>query len=210
MRTARAIPAAALAAATTLAAGCVERRFVIESNVPNAQVYIDDRPIGAAPADDKFDYYGYYNVTLVHPNFAPVKKRVRVRPPWYAYPPFDLLAECVWPFHIEDVRTYHFEMTEPQQVPGGTLIESADKLRGQGWSLPAPQHPQPEKDAPPRGPGPAPLPTPTPVPGPAPAPLQTPTPLWPAGPPTGPSAGAPPLVPSVQPSEYTPPRSFLR
>ena len=76
MRAARAIPSALLLAALA-AAGCVDRRFVIESNVPNAQVYIDNRPVGAAPVNAPFDYYGYYNVTLVHPDFATTNKRMR-------------------------------------------------------------------------------------------------------------------------------------
>ncbi|MFO0826312.1 MAG: PEGA domain-containing protein [Gemmataceae bacterium] len=68
--------------------GCVERRFIIESNVPNAQVFIDDQPIGAAPAHSSFEYYGHYTVTLVHPGYETVSKRVHVRAPWYAYPPW--------------------------------------------------------------------------------------------------------------------------
>ena len=35
--------------AVVCVAGCVDRRFVIESNIPNAQVYIDDRPDRCRP-----------------------------------------------------------------------------------------------------------------------------------------------------------------
>jgi len=61
-----------VAGAVLLAAtGCggVNRRFVIESNVPNAQVYINNHPVGAAPAHATFEYYGYYNIELVHPDY---------------------------------------------------------------------------------------------------------------------------------------------
>src|SRR5438132_1165351 len=42
------------AAAAATGCGGVSRRFVIESNVPNAQVYIDDKPVGPAPAHAQF------------------------------------------------------------------------------------------------------------------------------------------------------------
>lgn len=142
MRTGRVIPTIGLLTAA-LTAGCVDRRFVIESNVPNAQVFIDNKPVGAAPVDAPFEYYGYYNITLVHPNYAPLVKRTRVRPPWYAYPPFDFFAEVLWPFRIEDTRRYFFRMEQSLQVPTGTLVGNADQLRQRGWALPEPPpHPQ--------------------------------------------------------------------
>ena len=97
------------------AAGCVDRKFVVESNVPNAQVYVDDQPIGAAPAYTPFEYYGYYKVTLVHPGYETSVNRVHVIAPWYAYPPFDFFAEVLWPFHIRDTRRYYFELHDQQK-----------------------------------------------------------------------------------------------
>jgi hypothetical protein len=120
------------------AAGCVERRFVIESNVPNAQVFIDNKQVGAAPAYSQFEYYGYYNITLVHPGYQTVTKRVHVAAPWYAYPPIDFLAEVLWPFHVEDVRRHHIVMEPAPQTRLDDLIGAADALRQRGWSLPSP------------------------------------------------------------------------
>src|SRR5580704_17033453 len=57
----------AVVLALVAATGCVERRFIIESNVPNALVYIDDNLVGAAPAHASFEYYGNYNITIIHP-----------------------------------------------------------------------------------------------------------------------------------------------
>ena len=148
--------------ATVLAAlacaGCVDRRFVIESNVPNAQVYIDDRPIGAAPAHSSFEYYGDYTVTLVHPGYETLTRRVHVAAPWYAYPPFDFLAEVVWPFHIRDRRYYYFDMFESTKTRTDDLLNAADSLRGRGYNLPAPERPalprpQPAPQPPPTDPG---------------------------------------------------------
>lgn len=182
MTTPRALRWAVLLAALA-ATGCggVSRRFVIESNVPNAQVYIDDKPVGPAPAHAQFEYYGYYTVTLVHPGYEPVRHRVHVAAPWYAYPPFDFLAEVLWPFKIEDVRRQYYELQPAQQVPTDELIHNADELRQRGWNLRPPSRP----DGTP--PGAVPLPPPTPIP---PGATQLPSPN--------------PLVPSVQPTGYGP------
>lgn len=166
-----------IAAALTalLAAGCVDRRFVIHSNVPNAQVFIDDSPLGAAPAYSSFEYYGYYTVTLVHPGYETQSQRVHVTAPWYAYPPFDFLAEVVWPLHIRDTRHYHFELQPATKPRIEDLITGAENLRARGWSLP-----QADQPAAPRG-QPEALPPPTSAP---------------VVPPGGPAPG---LVPSVRP-----------
>jgi hypothetical protein len=191
MRIARTVRVAGLLAVLTALTGCVDRKFVIESNVPNAQVYIDNRSIGAAPAYAPFEYYGYYTITLVHPGYETVVKRVKVEAPWYAYPPFDFFAEAVWPFPIRDTRRYYFEMYESAQTRTDDILNAADALRQRGQLLPPPERPaEPRPGQPPAGPiigppvapGATPLPPPTPLPG--------------AGP-------APGVVPSVQPG-YTP------
>lgn len=164
-------------------AGCVDRKFVIESNVPNAQVYIDNKPVGAAPAYSPFEYYGNYTITLVHPGYETIVKRVHVTAPWYAYPPFDFLAEVVWPFQIRDTRRYYFEMFEAAQTRTDDILNAADALRQRGMLLPPAERP-----AAPRQPR-------QPV-------IQPPVAPAPSVPPgTGPAPG---VVPSVTPG-YTPP-----
>ena len=135
------IVAAGLALLAGTGCGGVERRFVIESNVPNAQVYINNRSIGAAPAHAPFEYYGYYNIELVHPDFQRETHRVQVRAPWYGYPPFDFLVGVIWPFHVEDVRRYNFELKPIVRTDTGELIQNAENLRQRGADLPAPEHP---------------------------------------------------------------------
>jgi hypothetical protein len=143
-------------------AGCVDRRFVIESNVPNAQVLIDNRPIGAAPAHTPFEYYGYHTVTLIHPGYETLTRRVHVTAPWYAYPPFDFFAEVLYPGHIRDTRRYYFELYEATKTRTDDLLNAADALRMRGMNLPAPERPALPRSQP------APSPQPVPPPGPAP------------------------------------------
>jgi len=156
----------AVGLAVLAGSGCggVNRRFVIESNVPNAQVYINNRSVGAAPAHAQFEYYGYYNIELVHPDYERETRRVHIRAPWYAYPPFDFLVEVVWPLRIEDVRRLQFEM-RPRVLPDtGELINQAEELRQRGWNLPAPEHPAQPKPDPDIVPPASPLPPPSPIP----------------------------------------------
>lgn len=121
--------------------GCVERRFVIETNIPNAQVYINEQPIGAAPAHMPFEYYGYYTITLTHPGYETLRQRVHVVAPWYAYPPLDFLAEVLWPFPIRDVRRYYFELQPARQPNREELLQRAEQLRQRGQNLPLPARP---------------------------------------------------------------------
>lgn len=160
---------------TPLLTGCVDRRFVIDSNIPNAQVYIDNRPIGAAPAYSSFEYYGHYNITLVEPGYETINQRVHVRAPWYAYPPFDFIAEVVWPFHIQDTRRYHFELKPAVATRVDDLVNQADALRVRGMNLPAPECPAEPKAG-------------------------TLPPVV-VAPPAGPNPGSPGLVPSVTPPQ---------
>lgn len=177
--------------ALLVATGCVDRRFIIESNVPNAQVYIDNQPVGAAPAHASFEYYGYYNITIIQPGYETINQRVHVTSPWYGYPPFDFLTEVLWPFHIHDTRRYYFELHEITKTRVDDLINNADALRDRGHNLPLPKEPAATK-----------LP-----PGPIVQPQPGPT-VLPLAPSTGPQAGsvappvgpqASPLVPSVGP-----------
>src|SRR5436190_16711517 len=92
------------AGAAAALAGCVDRRFVVETNVPGAQVSWDGVPIGPSPADSRWEYAGYYEFKAVAPGYEPLTQRVLFAPKWYQYPPFDFVAEVLWPFRVEDVR----------------------------------------------------------------------------------------------------------
>jgi hypothetical protein len=178
------------------ATGCVDRRFIIESDVPNAQVIINDKAVGAAPAHSTFEYYGTYDITLVHPGYETRSERVRVSSPWYGYPPFDFLAEVVWPLHIQDTRRYFFHLQESPPTRTDELINNAEALRQRGYELPQPADPAPPKAAPNSplpGPG-VPSVLPPAIP---PQPGAT-LPPGPGGPAGGPVPGG--IVPSVAPA----------
>src|SRR5262249_15529581 len=97
--------------AASLSTGCVERRYVINSDPPGALVYRDGRPIGTTPVDDAFIYYGKYHFTLVKDGYETLHVEEDFASPWYEYPPLDFFAENVWPWKIRDVRrpNYHLQ-----------------------------------------------------------------------------------------------------
>ncbi len=123
-------------AAAGLTAGCVDRRFVVETNVPGAQVAVDGVPIGPSPTDARWEYAGCYEFTAVAPGYQPLTQRVRFRPKWYNFPPFDFLAEVVWPFRIEDVRRVQLTLEPVRPVNPLELVNRADALRARGLNLP--------------------------------------------------------------------------
>jgi hypothetical protein len=177
--------------------GCVDRRFIVESNVPNSQVYIENHSVGAAPSYSSFDYYGYYTITIVHPGYETLNERVRVVAPWYAYPPFDFVVEALWPFHVRDKRRYYFELHEITKPRVDDLVRNAESLRQRASEMPAPEHPAPPKT--PANPPVQPQTAPTVPPGPQTGPI-----VPPVGPQSGPIVPQPgpqigPLVPNVGP-----------
>src|SRR3954468_23914678 len=93
-----------LASTVALATGCVDRRFVVATNVPAAQVYVDGHALGPAPVDGRFEYAGYYEFRASAPGYESLVVKQKFQPKWHDYPGLDFLAEVVWPFRIEDVR----------------------------------------------------------------------------------------------------------
>jgi len=123
-------------ATLAFATGCVDRRFVVESNVPGAQIYVDGEPIGPSPADGWWEYAGYREMIAVAPGYEPLVERVRFKAKWYEYPPLDFVAEVLWPFRIEDVRRVKLNLEPSRPVNQTTLIGDADSLRSRSAMLP--------------------------------------------------------------------------
>jgi hypothetical protein len=157
---------AVLAAVCTLAAGCVDRRFIIDTDPPTAVVQVNGKPLsGATPADAQFVYYGTYRFVLKHEGYETLVVDQPVRPPWYEYPPLDFISENLVPFTIRDVRHFYYPMRPLQLVPPEQVLDRGQQMRAQGQTIgvpapaPAPQStviPVPATAAS----GPAPVPTP--------------------------------------------------
>jgi hypothetical protein len=114
-------------------AGCVERRFVIDSEPFGAVVFDEnDQPISQAPADKQFTYYGKYRFKLVKDGYKTLIVEERIRAPWYELPGLDFISENLIPWTIRDVRrkTYPMEPIDPLSPE-----RSPDKVKADGELL---------------------------------------------------------------------------
>lgn len=118
-------------------AGCVERRFLIESDPPGAFVYQNGQFLGATPVDVPFLYYGKYDFLLVKEGFETLKVSTRVTPPWYERPGFDFLSENLSPFHVQDVRPVSYQLQPMAQTNTVELMNQAGELRERGRAIPS-------------------------------------------------------------------------
>ena len=55
-------------------------------------------------------YYGNYDIQVRKDGFQTIDKPKRINPPWWQYPPIDLLAEFL-PWHPTDRKALHYTLT---------------------------------------------------------------------------------------------------
>jgi hypothetical protein len=130
------------------AIGCVERRMVIlteplggspDNRDLGAIVYDEkNQPLGAAPADKPFTYYGKYRFRLVKDGYETLVVEQRVRAPWYELPGLDFFAENVIPWTIRDVRYFRYQLKPAQVYPPEQLLQGAGLLRDYGRTIGVP------------------------------------------------------------------------
>jgi hypothetical protein len=135
--------------AAGLAGGCVERKYTVYTDPPNSLVLVNNTPLGPSPADGSFVYYGHYDFTLMAPGFETLQVRENIAPPWYQWWPLDFFFETLWPFEIQDVRTFHYRMV-PAQVPNtADVLQRSGVVRQQGQAVrEAPAQPEVVQKAP--------------------------------------------------------------
>jgi hypothetical protein len=132
-----------------LLAGCVERRYVITSDPPNAIVLENGRQVGATPADGAFVYYGNYHFTLIHDGYETLQVDQPIPTPWYQYVPIDFFVENLVPWRIKDVRRFHYQLQPLQAARTDQAVQRAQQLRERAATI-----------GPPPGSGPPPAPPP--------------------------------------------------
>lgn len=121
--------AVAILVVAAVGGGCVTRRMTVRSNVPGAQVYVDNYEIGRTPASTDFVYYGKRNIRLVKDGFETLTVEQPIGPPWYQWPGLDFFFENLWPLEIRDERQFAFEMKPQYVVPTEALLGRAEELR---------------------------------------------------------------------------------
>ncbi len=133
--TRRALLAAAMALGSLVPAGCVERRYVIETDPPGALVLVNGQPLGTTPVDGWFVYYGDYNFTLIKDGYQTQSVKQRISPPWFEIPPVDFASENLYPGKLEDVRRFRYTLEPLVQVRTDVLLQQAEELRNRGRAI---------------------------------------------------------------------------
>ncbi len=116
--------------AVTVGCNSVQRRFVVRTAPPGAEVYIDKQFIGRSPVSIPFTYYGTRQIRLEKDGYKTVEIEQNFRPKWYTRFPASLISENFWPREIRDERVMDFELTPKEIISDRRLIERADELRG--------------------------------------------------------------------------------
>ena len=130
-----------LAALLGLSSGCVDRRFIIESDPPGAIVYENGRQVGATPMDQPFTYYGTYRFVFMRDGYETLTVDECISTPWWEYPGLDFVVENLLPFTVRDVRTIRKPLQPMVLVPPEEILLRADPLRARGLTLGVPLPP---------------------------------------------------------------------
>ena len=127
------------AACGWLIAGCVERRYVIESDPPGALVLVNGLRSVRLRSTDDFVYYGNYEFTLIKDGYETLHVDQCIRSPWYEYPGVDFVSENVYPGKLEDIRRFRYALQPAAQVNTQQLLQQAEALRNRGQQIPNPE-----------------------------------------------------------------------
>jgi len=154
--------------------GCVERRFIIDSNPPGALVYVNGNYLGMTPVDGYITYYGKQQFTLIKEGYETLDVVQPYPPAWYDIAGLDFFTENIWPFKLRDVRKFSYTLRPLQSIPPDDVRARAEELRARGQNLGVPLPPRPLSPAPANPSPPSPPPTPPEGTLPAPRPLPPP------------------------------------
>jgi hypothetical protein len=133
--TRRTLVGMAMALASVGLSGCVERRFVIESDPPGALVLMNGQPLGSTPVDGYFTYYGNYNFTLIKDGYQTKQVIQLISTPWYEYPVVDFISENLYPVKLEDVSRFRYSLEPLVQTRTDDLLRDAGALRQRGQAV---------------------------------------------------------------------------
>lgn len=88
--------------ALLLLGACVERRLLVRTDPPGAEVRINGDKVGRSPTRWSFEHYGKALVEVEKPGYEPARQVVELRAPWYEMPGADLVSDVLLPARIED------------------------------------------------------------------------------------------------------------
>jgi hypothetical protein len=125
----------ALALLAVISSGCVDRRFIIESDPPGAAVYVNDRLVGASPVNQSFIYYGTYRFVFVRDGYETLTVDEHICTPWWSYFPLEFVVENILPNTIRDVRYIRKPLQPRQEIPPEAILNRGVQLQAQAQTL---------------------------------------------------------------------------
>jgi hypothetical protein len=75
---------------------------------------------------------------LVKDGYQTTKVEERIRAPWYQWPGLDFVSEVLWPFALEDVRRFRYDLPLRQAVRPEDLLSRGQEMRGKAKGLEVP------------------------------------------------------------------------
>lgn len=127
---ARSLAVVCLAMTCAVGVGCVDRTVKINTEPKGALVYLNDQEVGRSPVKVNFTWYGDYDIIIRQKGYKTVKTHHRINAPWYEWPGFDLVSECLIPTTIHDDRDLGtFTMEKLEKPTKEQLIERAEQMR---------------------------------------------------------------------------------
>jgi PEGA domain len=128
-----------LLAAVGMACGCVERRYTIRTDPPNAQVIVNGESLGLAPASHNYYYYGDREITLIADGYETKTLIQPINAPWWDNYLTEFFTENLVPWVIRDEREFTYKL-DPARTPTQEEVQSrADDLRNESRVLPPPR-----------------------------------------------------------------------
>lgn len=87
--------------------------MVVTSEPSGAELYFNYQYVGQTPAEFDLEWFWYHQFTLYKDGYDTVDEKVRIRAPFYLWPPIDLFWEIL-PVRITYRRKLHFDMEEKE------------------------------------------------------------------------------------------------
>lgn len=116
-------------------AGCITRHYVIETRPSNARVVINGEDAGRSPIVRPFMHYGTSEFIISHEGHQRLKVWQEIEPPWYQIFPIDFVVEMIWPWQVEELEVFVYELEPVGDLDSAGLLERAEEMKDRMESL---------------------------------------------------------------------------
>ena len=109
--------------------GCITRHYVIETRPSNARVVIDGEDAGLSPIVRPFMHYGTREFIISHEGHQRLKVWQDINPPWYQRFPIDFVVEMIWPWQVEELELFVYELEPLGELDREGVLERAEDMK---------------------------------------------------------------------------------